>query len=42
MNTFIYFLLLVQKKERNLPAGRQEKHTGNDPDSYRDSHCRTP
>ncbi len=34
--SFMFFLLLVQKKEH------KEKHTGNDPDSYRDSRCRTP
>jgi hypothetical protein len=32
-----YVLSFACAKERT-----KEKHTGNDPDSYRDSHCRTP
>ena len=33
----VYVLSFACAKERT-----KEKHTGNDPDSYRDSHCRTP
>jgi len=50
---FNYSLLVWRKKEQYRQRSSvlsfacakertKEKHTGNDPDSYRDSHCRTP
>ena len=30
---------ILRQAQDKIP---KEKHTGNDPDSYRDSHCRTP
>jgi hypothetical protein len=34
---FLHLLSFACAKEST-----KEKHTGNDPDSYRDGHCRTP